>query len=73
MALLCGINNEVIERAKATWIDTSVSTEQILKSITYQPKGESEDDVIEAWDNFFPLELSEASRGFRTGDVVFFG
>ena len=51
--LTLGINSEVLEKAKAAGINISFVTEQILKAITYDPKLNTEYDLINAYEKFF--------------------
>jgi hypothetical protein len=51
--LTLGIDKEVIERAKAAGINISAMTEELLKSVTYEPKGKSTDDVVKAYEELF--------------------
>jgi Post-segregation antitoxin CcdA len=51
--LTLGIDKEVIERAKAAGINISAITEQLLKSVTDDPKDASEHDVKKAYEELF--------------------
>jgi hypothetical protein len=51
--LTLGIDKEVIERAKAAGINISAMTEELLKSVTDEPKGKTEDDVVKAYEDLF--------------------
>jgi hypothetical protein len=51
--LTLGIDKEVIERAKAADINISAITEELLKSVTYEPKDKSEEDVVKAYEDLF--------------------
>src|ERR671931_580980 len=51
--LTLGVDKEVIERAKATGINISAITEELLKSVTYEPKDKGERDVMIAYENLF--------------------
>jgi hypothetical protein len=75
--LTLGIDGEVIERAKAAGINISAMTEELLKSVTYEPKGMSEDDVVEAYQDLFismvPLirkhNLYVTVGGYKESDI----
>jgi hypothetical protein len=51
--LTLGIEKEVIERAKAADINISAITEELLKSVTYEPNDKSEEDVVKAYEDLF--------------------
>lgn len=51
--LTLGISKDVIEKAKATGINISSITEQVLKAITYDPKKNTEEDLAKAYEVFF--------------------
>lgn len=51
--LTLGISKDVIEKAKAENINISAITEQLLKAITYDPKGNTREDVAKAYEVFF--------------------
>jgi len=51
--LTLGISKDVIEKAKATGINISSITEQVLKAITYDPKMNTEEDLSNAYQAFF--------------------
>jgi hypothetical protein len=43
-----GIDKNVLERAKAAGINISAATEGLLKALTYSPRGNTVEDVIQA-------------------------
>ena len=51
--LTIGLSKEVIDRAKAARINISAVTEQVLRALTYEPAGYSNDDVADAYDRLF--------------------
>jgi hypothetical protein len=54
--LTLGIDREVIDRAKAAGINISQTTEQLLKSMTYEPEegeGNDDEDVAKAYEALF--------------------
>jgi hypothetical protein len=51
--LTLGLNKDVIERAKAAGINISEVTEQVLRALTYDPKGNTIYDVIEGYEKLF--------------------
>ena len=51
--LTLGISKDVIEKAKATGINISSITEQILKAITYDPKKNTSEDLAKMYETFF--------------------
>src|SRR5918911_1170349 len=51
--LTLGLNKSVIERAKAAGINISAITEHLLRAITYDPNGNTKDDVIRAYEALF--------------------
>jgi hypothetical protein len=55
--LTLGLPRKVIERAKAAGINISAVTEQMLRALTYEPAGFSNDDIAEAYDKLFKSML----------------
>lgn len=55
--LTIGLSKEVIDRAKAARINISAVTEQVLRALTYEPAGYSNDDVADAYDKLFKSML----------------
>ena len=51
--LTLGLNKSVIERAKAAGINISAITEHLLRAIIYDPNGNTNDDVIKAYEALF--------------------
>ena len=51
--LTLGISKDVIEKAKATGINISSITEQVLKAMTYDSKKNTEEDLAKVYEIFF--------------------
>jgi hypothetical protein len=51
--LTLALNGEVIEKAKAAGINISSVTEQILKTMTFEPKGNTKKDLIKSYTMLF--------------------
>ena len=51
--LTLGIEKDVVERAKTAGINISALTEQLLKSMTYEPRGNTREDVVNAYWHLF--------------------
>ncbi|MBS3921962.1 MAG: type II toxin-antitoxin system CcdA family antitoxin [Nitrosarchaeum sp.] len=51
--LTLGISKDVIEKAKATGINISSITEQLLKVMTYDPKKNTTEDLARVYEIFF--------------------
>src|SRR5881296_3676168 len=51
--LTLALNGEVIEKAKAAGINISAVTEQILKTMTFEPKGNTKKDLIKSYTMLF--------------------
>jgi len=51
--LTLGIDRGIIDRAKATGINISAITEHLLRSITYDPKGDTTETVVKAYQALF--------------------
>jgi hypothetical protein len=69
--LTLGISKDVIENAKAAGINISSITEHILKVITYDPKKNTKDDLINAYEVFFEAikpVLKKYGTGIYVGD-----
>jgi Post-segregation antitoxin CcdA len=49
--LTLGIDRGIIDRAKAAGINISAITEHLLRSITYDPKGDTTETVVKAIKN----------------------
>lgn len=57
--LMLGIDKNVIQKAKEAGINISSITEQVLKTITYQPNdGNTPDDVVRAYEALFEIARS---------------
>ncbi len=68
--LTLGISKDVITRAKEVGINISEITEQVLKSILYDPKGKTKQDLIEAYESLFDfakLALQRYNVSFEVG------
>lgn len=50
--LTLGINKDVVDKAKEAGINISEITEQLLTTMTYQPKGNTRDEVMKAYQSF---------------------
>lgn len=51
--LTLGIERGIIDKAKAAGINISAITEHLLRSITYDPKGDTTEDVANAYQALF--------------------
>jgi hypothetical protein len=51
--LTLSLNREIIEKAKSTGLNISAITEQLLTALTYEPIGNTKDDVIKAYEALF--------------------
>lgn len=51
--LTLGISKDVIEKARAADINISEITEQLLTAMTFERKGNTQEDVVKAYQNFF--------------------
>ena len=51
--LTLGIERGIIDRAKAAGINISAITEHLLRSITYDPKGDTTETVVKAYQALF--------------------
>lgn len=51
--LTLGLSRTIIEKAKAAGINISAATEQLLLAITYEPNGNTKDDVVKAYEVLF--------------------
>jgi hypothetical protein len=51
--LTLGIDRGIIDRAKAAGINISAITEHLLRSITYDPKGDTTETVVKAYQALF--------------------
>lgn len=51
--LTLGVSSEVIEKAKAAGINISEITEQLLTAMTFDAEGNTQQDVISAYQTFF--------------------
>jgi Post-segregation antitoxin CcdA/Integrase repeat unit len=68
--LTLGINKDVIIKAKEMGINISEITEQVLKSILYDPKGNTKQDLIEAYESLFDfakLALQKYNTNLEVG------
>jgi hypothetical protein len=50
-----GISKDVVEKAKAAGINISEITEDLLTTMTFQPKGNTKDDVMNAYQSFLDV------------------
>ena len=48
-----GIDSQVLERAKVAGINISARTEELLRALTYEPKGNIKEDVARAYGSLF--------------------
>ena len=51
--LTLGIDRGIIDRAKVAGINISAITEHLLRSITYEPKGDTTETVVKAYQALF--------------------
>jgi post-segregation antitoxin CcdA/integrase-like protein len=68
--LTLGISKDVITKAKEVGINISEITEQVLKSVLYDPKGNTKQDLIEAYESLFDfakLALQRYNTNFEVG------
>jgi Post-segregation antitoxin CcdA len=60
--LTLGISRDVIAKAKEVGINISGITEQVLRSVIYDPKGNTKGDLIKAYESLFDLAKSALER-----------
>jgi Post-segregation antitoxin CcdA len=68
--LTLGISKDVITKAKEVGINISEITEQVLKSILHDPKWDTKQDLIEAYESLFDfakLVLQRYNTNFEVG------
>jgi hypothetical protein len=64
-----GLDRIVIEKAKAEGINISAITEELLKAITYEPIGNTKEDVIKAYEALFETAKPILEKYRATVDV----
>jgi hypothetical protein len=60
--LTLGLSKDVIEKAKEAGINISAVTEELLKAITFQPEGNTVDNVVGAYEALFRVMSSKLIR-----------